>query len=135
MLSSLRCVPQIKLPTRITTSSATLIDHIYTNNMLDKTASHILLDDISDHLPVRILLNKCKNTGTTTNTYIRETRNFTVENFLIDLPEKFQKINEKCDTAETQCKQINDIFHDTLNKHALMRKLSKKEQKNHKNLG
>ena len=81
---------------------------------------------ISDHLPVGILL---KNTSTTTNTYIRDTRNFTVENFLIDLQEKFQKINEKCDTAEAQCEPIIDIFHNTLNKHAPMRKFSKKEQK------
>ena len=71
MLFSLGCVPQIKLPTRITTTSATLIDHIYTNNMLHKTASHILLDDISDHLPVGILLNKCKNT--------RQTQTLTLE--------------------------------------------------------
>lgn len=43
-------VPMISRPTRITNSSATLIDNIYTNN-LSHVKSLILLSGISDHLP------------------------------------------------------------------------------------
>ena len=46
-------MPLITKPTRITKSTATLIDNIYTNNT-HKTGhqSGILLNDISDHLPI-----------------------------------------------------------------------------------
>ena len=52
-LSSSGYVPLITKPTRITRSTATLIDNIFTNNA-NKTGhqSGILLNDISDHLPI-----------------------------------------------------------------------------------
>ena len=45
--------PLITKPTRITENNETLIDHIWTNNLSNTTAnkSHIILTDISDHLP------------------------------------------------------------------------------------
>ena len=45
--------PLITKPTRITSSSQTLIDHIWTNQLsIDtKISSHILITDITDHLP------------------------------------------------------------------------------------
>lgn len=52
-LSSSGFMPLITKPTRITKSTATLIDNIFTNNA-NKTGhqSGILLNDISDHLPI-----------------------------------------------------------------------------------
>jgi hypothetical protein len=41
-------IPQITIPTRITQTSATLIDHIFSNN-IDNTAAGTILTDISDH--------------------------------------------------------------------------------------
>ena len=47
-------IPTINKPTRITHSTATLIDNIYVkfNDFHTKVKSAILVDDISDHLPV-----------------------------------------------------------------------------------
>lgn len=42
----------ITKPSRITTTSATLIDHIFINNIENTVNSGLLLNDISDHLPV-----------------------------------------------------------------------------------
>ena len=52
-LSSSGYMPLITKPTRITKSTATLIDNIFTNN-LSRTehSSGILINDISDHLPI-----------------------------------------------------------------------------------
>ena len=52
-LSSSGYTPLITKPTRITKSTATLIDNIFTNN-LSRTEhlSGILINDISDHLPI-----------------------------------------------------------------------------------
>ena len=51
---SLGLNPVINKPTRISTSSATLIDNIWSNQSVnvDKNISGIIIDDISDHLPV-----------------------------------------------------------------------------------
>lgn len=49
---SLSLFPKITRPTRITSNYATLIDNIYSNDIENKTLSGILVNDISDHLPV-----------------------------------------------------------------------------------
>lgn len=51
---SMSLFPKITRPTRITTNSATLIDNIYSNEMENKLKSGILINDITDHLPVFI---------------------------------------------------------------------------------
>ncbi len=51
-LFSLGLYPLIERPSRITTSSATLIDNIFTNQSNCDTCNSLLINDISDHLPV-----------------------------------------------------------------------------------
>ena len=55
-----RLTPTITRPTRITKTSATLIDNIFiSENFLGKYFSSIIIDDISDHLPcVTVLENE-----------------------------------------------------------------------------
>lgn len=50
--------PSIVKPTRITDASATLIDNIYLNlfDVVDNIQPGILYTDISDHLPVFVML-------------------------------------------------------------------------------
>ena len=47
----------VSRPTRITDRSATLIDHIYTNNLEDTISCNILTTDISDHLAIVTTIN------------------------------------------------------------------------------
>ena len=42
-------VPIIVKPTRITASSATLIDHMYTNNITATDQATIIITDLADH--------------------------------------------------------------------------------------
>ena len=44
--------PLVSLPTRITDTSATLIDNIWTNNLEDRIESGLVTVRISDHLPI-----------------------------------------------------------------------------------
>ena len=55
--------PTIRHPTRITDSSATLLDNIFTNCIENFSESANVLSDISDHLPVgiRVDVNPIKN--------------------------------------------------------------------------
>ena len=47
--------PLINKPTRITEDSATVIDNIITNNLMCNTISGVLINAISDHLPVFVI--------------------------------------------------------------------------------
>ena len=51
------CTPLILNPTRITQSSATLIDNIFTNNLDNILKTGILINDVSDHLSVFTIVN------------------------------------------------------------------------------
>ena len=52
LMTSNSLYPLISKPTRITSSAATLIDNIFTNNLELNMNSGILYADLSDHLPV-----------------------------------------------------------------------------------
>lgn len=54
---SINLYPLITKPTRITNHSATLIDNIFTNILDGNVASGILINDISDHLPIFMVYN------------------------------------------------------------------------------
>ena len=49
---SLGMYPLISKPTRIPSTSATLIDNIFTNEIKYDVNSGVLISDFSDHLPV-----------------------------------------------------------------------------------
>ena len=53
-MSSYAFVPLINRPTRVTATSATLIDNIFINNFenLENSFQGVLVTDISDHYPI-----------------------------------------------------------------------------------
>ena len=51
-LYSLSLYPLIDIPSRITEYSATLIDNIFTNDLITDKLSGLIINDVSDHLPV-----------------------------------------------------------------------------------
>ena len=60
MLLGSMCKCLIDLPTRVTSKSKSLIDHIYTNDIKHRINSGILVSDISDHFPVFAIISKMK---------------------------------------------------------------------------
>ena len=68
LLTSFCFKPLITKPTRISNNSQTLIDNIWTNNLSTdtKVSSHILVTDITDHLPC---ITAIVNNQMTTNGY------------------------------------------------------------------
>ena len=55
ILSSYTLYPCINVPTRITPSSATLIDNIFTNSLDKDNYSGVFTFDVSDHLPIFLI--------------------------------------------------------------------------------
>ena len=60
-------IPTIKKPTRITNTTATLIDNIFTNTENNIQTNGILFNDISDHLPIFLI----ETQSITNNKYIK----------------------------------------------------------------
>ncbi len=54
-LYSFSLYPKITRPSRITSHCATLIDNIFTNVLDNNITSGLLINDITDHLPVFIV--------------------------------------------------------------------------------
>ena len=99
-------VPTITKPTRVTPSSATLIDHIYTNN-LSNASSGIILTDIADHFGTFYYTHITNNR--TCNEVTKMARNFSdrnIDNFIHKLSET--DFNEVFNHNSTY--QAYDIF-------------------------
>ena len=135
MLFSMGCISLINLPTRITNQSASLIDHIYTNNVNYDIQSYILLHDISDHLPICAIIKDIKARKVSRANFTRNTTNFVAENFLLDLESKIYDMNINTRKPHNSL-DVNalfdkfwDTFSSTLNKHAPLKKASRKQKK------
>ena len=77
--------PAITLPTRVTNHSSTIIDHIITNNTLNKTTLGILRNDsISDHFSVFCNINECVSFSSS-YIFIREKSKFDIGAFKVDM--------------------------------------------------
>ena len=74
------CSNIINKPTRITESSATVIDHIYTNATNNITSRGILIFEISDHMPTFFTLS-LSLFNNPKKILVREMKNFDKEIF------------------------------------------------------
>ena len=91
MLLSNSCKLLIDKPTRITPSSATLIDHIISNNVSSETISGIGLCDISGHLAVFAIIPASYKCNKTNKRIIYDMRNVNQDHFLNDLCQQFNE--------------------------------------------
>lgn len=80
---SMTLYPSITRPSRITSHSATLIDNIFTNVMDRNIVSGLLINDISDHLPVfaTIQSRTMTNNDVKTNILIRHKTQRAIHSF------------------------------------------------------
>ena len=86
MYSNMLC-PVISKPTRITTTSSTLIDHIFTNKIDIKIVGGLLISDIGDHLPVFAVFQNYTKQKNETKEYkiVRDLTPQSIQNFKQDL--------------------------------------------------
>ena len=91
MLLSNSCKSLIDKPTRRTSSSATHIDYIISNNIISGAISGIGLSDISDHLAVFAIIPASHKCNKPNKRIIRDMRNFNQDHFLNDLCQQFNE--------------------------------------------
>ena len=78
------CFNLITKPTRITSHSSTLLDHLYTNMLSKQITSGILTHDISDHLPTFCIIPIKVDIVEQTKTF-RCAKNFNVDDYVMDV--------------------------------------------------
>ena len=118
-------LPQILQPTRITESSSTIIDNIYTNNLTHDITSGNILIQISDHLPQFSCINKDISSDKTPY-YKRNYSKFNEQSFIDDL-----SIQSWYNHQDPNI-MFNDFawkLESCINRHAPLKKLNKKELK------
>ena len=130
MIYSQGCIPTIAHPTRITSTSLTLIDHIYTNNFIKEMKSFILLHDLTDHFPILVSTKFRKLDLTPDEILIRDTKHFNIEKFNQELQNNLLNIrNYDTFNASYLMSTFIGTFSDTLNVHAPLHKQTRKEKK------
>ena len=126
-LSSYGLVPFILLPTRITETSATIVDNIFTNNMTNTIHSGNITTNFSDHFSQFISIKRPKIDYKENQIYRRDYTNFSEQSFRDDVSiQNFN--NELVDVND----QFNDFFfklEGSVNRHAPFKKLTLKEVK------
>ena len=130
LISSNFLIPHITLPTRITATSRTLIDNIYSNNQNFANAiSGNLTASISDHLPQFIVVPKDETITSKKQNVFKCEINFDKESLIAD----FINTNWDAVLSINQCNpnvsfdNLNNKVEEIVNKHLPLKKLSKKE--------
>ena len=96
-------LPKISKPTRVTNHSATLIDHLYTNDLTSSYNSGIVLTDLADHFGIFSFCTKPKKIMGTKAKEIRVMSDQNIDNFIVMLQ------NTSFDNI-TQCDCVNSAY-------------------------
>ena len=119
-------------PTRVTDSSETIIDHVYSNFPDNITSISVPHYSISDHYPV-CLTRKISNTFDRGPVHkficYREARSFNENAFISELEEQPWTVMNIFDTASDALDYFISTFNSVLNKHAPKKKRRVKKSK------
>ena len=129
-------VPVITIPTRVTSNSSTLIDHIITNNTELHLNPVVIEADILNHFPVLCIITKPRpqQTYESKKMLYRDKSSFRVDSFCENLEAKL--INVFSQQPELNYDNFNEVFElfsttvlSTINAHAPLKPLSRKQKK------
>jgi len=122
----LSCKLLIDKPTRITKHSTTLIDHICTNDV----KSSIIIDDLSDHLPIFAISKKISTQKVYSKRKVRKINGINAEHFIADLQSRLNsKLNfDQPTSVNLQLELLYETFHAVLEDHAPLINPSRKQQ-------
>ena len=128
-------IPVISIPTRITSHSATLIDHIFVNSGVAVTKSGVISEDISDHLAtyVNILIDPNKaskmcDTLDRMNNY-RPINEESLTNFKCDMNNVNWDFLNNIDSADDQFTQFESKYHEIYEKNFPKKSPKKRKRK------
>ena len=109
----------ITKPTRVTSKTATLIDHIWVNNLKDLIMSGILYFNLSDHFPIfsKFKLHASLNNIKRKTTEYREFNDANIEDFKLHLTEVDWDIVLASENPNVAYNNFSTIFNASFNKY------------------
>ena len=125
-------IPCINKPTRVTTSSATLIDNIFISQSLEgHYSSYVLTDDLSDHYPSVTTISDINQSKINKTHTGRNLNKKAVESILDDLKctdwhEKLQHLS-----TENSFQVFHSIITQSIDLHAPVKEISTNSRRNH----
>jgi hypothetical protein len=128
---SLRLTQLVKNPTRITETTMTLIDHVYTSKDLKETTKVDVVPGLSDHNSIIVeipLLRNRKNIAKRKNITCRSYKKFDKDAFNQELEIELKKA-DLAGTIHEKSENIAAIVTKMLNKHAPFKKLKNKQSR------
>ena len=131
-ITSLGCTQTVEVPTRYNknSNSASIIDHLYTNKPQNSIVTKVITHDITDHLPIFAIIKENKRRQQERSSYtIRDLKNFDKQKYLNDLSNKLSSLTLDVENANDNFTNFNNLLEDTINTHAPLRKLTRKELK------
>ena len=117
---------------RVTKKSAALIDNIFVNNPSFKYLSGNIATSISDHLPQFIILENFKGSNLKReriNTTYRDFRYFNIDSFKRDVQEINWNFATENNDIDKGFETFFRLFNKTLDRHAPIKKSTRKEEK------
>ena len=127
-------IPLINKPTRITTTTATVIDNIYSNDVLGTNylLHGIIYSDISDHLPIFLFTKQINNTKADTVIETRVYNEQTTTTFKESIDQlTWDDIYASRNPQESYSKFLNEILFVYNKSFPLIKKLSGKNPISH----
>ena len=127
LMTSNGFLPLIIQPTRITETTKSLIDNIYTNEYMNDNESGNILLEIADHLIQFVSVQKHTTKLTKDTYYKRNHTNWNEEHFIDDLSIQNWEFN-----SEDPDLRYNDLimrYESCVNRHLPLKKMNKKEIK------
>ena len=130
-------LPIITVPTRVTSSSSTIIDHIITNDLNHNLTPFVIQEDMTDHFPIGCFvqnLSPKKQKKSKTVSHYRDKSKFKSEDFCNDVQSKFFAFI--INMPDLDGDNVNDSFNGFVNllrsiidDHASLKRLSRRQQK------
>ena len=115
--------PLIDRPSRITTHSCTLIDNIFTNQINYSIRSGLLMNDITDHLPIFALCNyEIKNKKSDPVKYVRNLKNENVSLLIESLSQEMWNNVLQSDDVNVAYMNFIETFSKLYNLHCPVKK-------------
>ena len=108
LMSNFSLKPTVTKPTRITRDTQTLIDNIFTNELIKPIQSGILISDISDHLPVFVLVEQTESHASNTS---RKSRMLMKRRLNEEAMANFKNSLQNTDWSAITDNDVNDVDH------------------------
>ena len=124
------CLELITKPTWITPSSSTIIDHIYTTLPSDKVAPGILINDLSDHLPIFVLIKLAHVEKLNTKAQFKhDFSKYNAEEFMEETKEALNSMNINSDNPAAALDDAIGAIKKVLDECAPLKKMSRTQRR------